>query len=409
MSAKRKSASPDPSPKRPRLDKEGDAFLTTPQEKPRSLPHPRFGQMSALPYQSDDPNDLDDSMAPSADAMKYLLDVQSRANAIPEVCLAPKFSTSASKSNSDNSVGPNEFARQKDPCPAGFLEAEAFIGRHRNSVASSNGIYPQEQVEYYENIRSQFTLLRARLQLTPPADAIACLDESHPISLPKNNHQARKDWRNILLNVDPQMAQLACMDSANVLRVLEVVGRGLSENVRAGEATVIRRMSVWIWGLLSKCHSLEEMSTEEVGEIRAFAKRAVKILSKIREAEKREKAEKQEEEAGSVDGSETGENDEQGNVASLISNVDHTTEQDAPDVEMSMPGDADQPDDLAAEKERLQTRMQDNMLTEEIEVEDSVKQQIRVLLDMMITIAGEFFGQRDLLAAREVWAKAHTA
>jgi regulator of vacuolar morphogenesis len=168
-------------------------------------------------------------------------------------------------------------------------------------------------------------------------------------------------------------------------------------------------MSVWIWGLLSKCHSLEEMSTEEVGEIRAFAKRAVKILSKIREAEKREQAEKQQEEAGSVDGSDTGENDEQGNVASLISNVDHATEQDAPDVEMSMSGHADQPDDLAAGKEPLQTRMQDNMLTEEAEVEDSVKQQIRVLLDMMITIAGEFFGQRDLLAAREVWGGAHTA
>jgi regulator of vacuolar morphogenesis len=39
-----------------------------------------------------------------------------------------------------------------------------------------------------------------------------------------------------------------------------------------------------------------------------------------------------------------------------------------------------------------------------VEIGDSV-QQARVLLDMIITIVGEFFGQRDLLDAREVWTR----
>jgi regulator of vacuolar morphogenesis len=72
--------------------------------------------------------------------------------------------------------------------------------------------------------------------------------------------------------------------------------------------------------------------------------------------------------------------------------------------------DADLSAALEAAKLRLQARLQSESAPEvtgersQVEIGDSV-QQARVLLDMIITIVGEFFGQRDLLDAREVWTR----
>ena len=72
--------------------------------------------------------------------------------------------------------------------------------------------------------------------------------------------------------------------------------------------------------------------------------------------------------------------------------------------------DADLSATLEAAKLRLQAKLQGDTAPEETgersrsEVKDSV-QQVRVLLDMIITVVGEFFGQRDLLDAREVWTR----
>jgi regulator of vacuolar morphogenesis len=72
--------------------------------------------------------------------------------------------------------------------------------------------------------------------------------------------------------------------------------------------------------------------------------------------------------------------------------------------------DAELSTELEAAKLRLQAKLQSDTTPEvtdekdQVEPRDSV-QQAQVLLDMIITIVGEFFGQRDLLDAREVWIR----
>jgi regulator of vacuolar morphogenesis len=135
-----------------------------------------------------------------------------------------------------------------------------------------------------------------------------------------------------------------------------------------------------------------------VGELRDLGKRAAKILLRMQETEFKRAAEDSEasdSDAGDGDGEEAQqeENAQDGLVAQ---------DADMPDAELST--------ELEAAKLRLQAKLQSDTTPEvtdekdQVEPRDSV-QQAQVLLDMIITIVGEFFGQRDLLDAREVWIR----
>lgn len=200
------------------------------------------------------------------------------------------------------------------------------------------------------------------------------------------------------MTVEPQMVQLACLDSESVLRVLSILARGLGENVRGGDPDLVRRVGAWSWGLLGRCREVGELATDQVGELRDLGKRAAKILLRMQETEFKRAAEDSEasdSDAGDGDGEEAQqeENAQDGLVAQ---------DADMPDAELST--------ELEAAKLRLQAKLQSDTTPEvtdekdQVEPRDSV-QQAQVLLDMIITIVGEFFGQRDLLDAREVWIR----
>lgn len=267
-------------------------------------------------------------------------------------------------------------------------------------------LYPEAQISYYILLRHRFLLLRSTLKCAPPLDSISALDESHPISLPRNSFMAKKEWRRLLLAVDPQMVQLACMDMDSVLGVLGIMARLMSENFRSGDVGRVRRIGAWAWGLLGKCREVGQLGTEEVGEIRDLGKRAVKILQRMREEDEKNELARRDE----------------------ASSVEDENQQDehapAPPRDGNM--EADDTAELEAAKARLQARLQGE---DQAPVADAVhpvaeqestdtpheagadiesratdlEGQIRAMLDMIITVVGEFYGQRDLLAKREVW------
>lgn len=199
------------------------------------------------------------------------------------------------------------------------------------------------------------------------------------------------------------MVQLACMDQSSVLGVLGIAARELSDTVRSGDAGRLRRMGAWAWGLLGKCREVGELSTEEVGTIRDLGKRAVKISQKFREAENNQPAENEDADASESDSGETSESQ----VANLQEQAcPGVLEQVSDGHDSAMPDASDQPAELEVAKARLQAKLQPDteaQSTAGIERGDAA-QQTRALLDMIITIVGEFFGQRDLLEAREVWS-----
>lgn len=254
------------------------------------------------------------------------------------------------------------------------------------------------------------------------------------------------------------MAQIACMDMDSVLGVLTILTRSLSEAVRSEDGVRVRRLGAWAWGLLGRCREVGEMGSEAVGDIRELGKRAVRILSKIRENELRSNfqgygtngaggiEDVPEASSGTEKNPENGESDVQNSHVGQDSAAATVGDYEGSDIDYgssvefaidSQPAhqeniEQSSPDELEAAKARLQARLdgkvtdrnrsQDNEdeADESIGGEDrretegdydvssnsglnNVKQDTRAMLDMIITIVGEFYGQRDLLEFRDMW------
>lgn len=194
------------------------------------------------------------------------------------------------------------------------------------------------------------------------------------------------------------MAQLACMDMESVQGVLRIMSRLMSDMLRSGSVESVRRIGAWAWGLLAKCREVGEMATEEVGEIRDLGKRAAKILQKIQEVENSmptKETETSDSDAGEYEPPETLDTEEPGKTC---------PQETADDQDSEMRDATDLSAELEAAKVRLQAQVQDSTEPEPVpQSDEDLKQQTRALLDMIITVVGGFFRQRDLLDAREIW------
>ncbi|KAL1959862.1 hypothetical protein VTO42DRAFT_1007 [Malbranchea cinnamomea] len=284
---------------------------------------------------------------------------------------------------------------------------------------------PDPQEMYYNLLRHRFQLLRSTLKCTPPASAIASLDDDHPISFPEHSLKAMLEWRRLLQSVEPQMVQLACMDTESVLRLIPIVTRSISAAAKSGEIARVKRLGAWAWGLLGRCRDVGQMSSEEVAEIRELGKRAVKILIKIRSPEIHKALE---EVAGhdeeTVDDSEF---EDEGQQAKTTKGPVPSSEEVIGDISAQGPAEngietetAPEIDDLEIAKARLRKRLGlDVALTNSPHLENGDIQEdvegskekeaheldleTRAMLDMIITVVGEFYGQRDLLEFRDIW------
>ncbi|KGO78249.1 hypothetical protein PITC_036170 [Penicillium italicum] len=334
-----------------------------------------------------------------------------------------------------------------------------------HSPSKLDELYPDTQKSYNNLLRHRFLLLRSTLRCSPPAGAINTLDNDHPISLPRKAGSAHKIWRRLLVTVEPRMVQLASMDMDSVLEVLEILARMMSDVVRGDDTQRVRRIGAWAWGLLGKCREVGQLSTREVGVVRNLGKRAATILRKVQELEKDEYEEEEEEEGEEEVDSSTAdppnEGIQQGNLVEdekdtkeevqqgstvqdeeankqetqpeptaqseeetkggaqpepTVQNEDESKQgesvEPAEAQESSMPDASLEESDLEAAKASLQARLQNNFDSVEVpascddddqEEEDDWSIQTHALLDMIITVVGEFFGQRDLLQEREIW------
>lgn len=275
--------------------------------------------------------------------------------------------------------------------------------QNAHSPSKLQELYPDAQISYYNLLHHRFRLLRSTLRCSPPADAIKALDDFHPITLPRNAKSAHKEWRRLLLVANPEMVQVACMDMASVLEVLEILARMMSDVVRSENAEHVRRIGVWAWALLGKCGDVGQLATEEVGVIRNLGKRAATILRKVQETETTRSQ-------GTASLISNAEAEGDGSDVSIIHAEEKAEKQEVPEAaeasDCSTPGASLEQDEVEAAKARLQARLQedhDSIEPVNSSDEDYLVKQTRALLDMIMTVAGEFYGQRDLLSEREVW------
>lgn len=245
------------------------------------------------------------------------------------------------------------------------------------------------------------------------------------------------------------MALLGLLAQDTVVRALEVLEDVLTAvNLRGPSG---KNVGAWAWGLLGRCRAVGMMGSEEVGVLRKVGKKAVWLLRRIAAGEVvedevvvGEDAEEEsgdEDEAGERENGETVHDDEGGNLVNASSPVVvvPVAEGRAPHLP-SVPREEDSSTALAEARQRMLASLNPmdevqpvtedpglsngsiekqqhtkpgtaaevnaetgpNVQTEQSGVLGD-KESIHATLDMIVTIVGECYGQRDLLDGRLLW------
>ncbi|CAK7273078.1 hypothetical protein SEPCBS57363_005471 [Sporothrix epigloea] len=242
-------------------------------------------------------------------------------------------------------------------------------------------------------------------------------------------------WLHLLRTTDPLPAQVAAMDKVSVLRLLRILLRGLltggsvsSRSSRAarfarslaggsgggnGGLYMTARTSRWLWALFARLPDRGELDYREVGYIRDVAKQAVMRLAHLSydmtgtdtddgedEAEEEADLEEYDEQA---DGGEEGEEATAVEETVAAGHIDKGIPQDDVSMDARSESAVGDPGESGTE----------NQINGQEDGEDAIQQQDaddqddeinqRATLEMVLTVVGEFYGQRDLLAFQTPW------
>lgn len=320
--------------------------------------------------------------------------------------------------------------RDEDGIDGGFYEDGAFIAvpeRIPTSAVSKDST-PDAQEAYYNSLGSRFQVLRNFLRKTPPLSAIEALTSDHPISLPPDSAKAEQQWRFLLYHQEPRMVQLACMDLETVLEVIKLLKSLLAGIVRSSSREKIERLGAWTWGILARCNDAGELGSGEISELRELGKRAVGLLVGIRDRSGHVYGQEEEEEEedglikeddGLIKAGQQTTGGHSANPTTELMEYHDTKSTVSADSDTSPDIDSDVSDELEHAKAILQEKLSTDDQVQSIvtgfengegeidsigeELQVPVTKQIRVTLDMIITVVGEFYGQRDLLEFRDIW------
>lgn len=319
----------------------------------------------------------------------------------------------------------------------GFYTEGAYIGAPESDADSSMDDQQSPQAVYFQSLLDRFSRLHDQLDSTPPQAALDRLDQNHAYHHSGSRDDGRK-WRWRLFNTDPLPAQLASMDKATVFKLLKFI---LKDNGALGaRAKITNRLSRWIWGLLAKVPVRGELTSEEVGLIRDLGKKAVYLCVEMRGVDVRalyaEGADDDDAETPGGDAGVDGAAARGPIIGPVMPSAGDGIEADKP-VENAKPyepmfnmvpneaaledindGDVAAESELAqveAMKARLLSRLDDDKADTDgdaakavyddaaLEEEERAKENAKITVDMIITVAGEAYGQRDLLEFREEW------
>ena len=344
---------------------------------------------------------------------------RSEAKGVPHLLVAPT-ATSQDHKSAGKGIDINDLDYEE----GGYYADGAYTAAPDTSrPISSNQDAIDAQDIYYDSLSTRFRLLRATLKCNPPLSAIEALDPLTLISLPPDTENAQSQWRFHLQSSDPLMVQLACMDSESVLEVVKILTGTMAQTIRSKSRDKILRFGAWVWGILGKCRDRTELCSEEIAVLRELGKRAVTLLVSIRD--KTRKAKDTGQELLEKEGEDVQESIPPDELVAGIVPEDsiETDEARMRRENLDDDGSANNEQDAAAleaAKKRLQnsflstsgaesrsesvvTGGMNDLLGISGAEELAVDQQVRMTLDVILTIVGEFYGQRDLLDFRDTW------
>ncbi|KAK4659945.1 hypothetical protein QC762_114770 [Podospora pseudocomata] len=338
------------------------------------------------------------------------------------------------------------YTAAPDPSPtssqqeAGLLASADAEAENKRALSES----------YYASLTEQFLSLRALLHQEPPQELVDALDKDHGIEVgafgPKS--WTFRVWTKRIRYTDPLPVQIAALDRQSVLKILRIILGG--KFIRRGYE-LRERTSRWIWALLARLPDRGVLDHTEVGWVRDLGKRAVLMMVSIAhmaalreevdeglEGEEYGDEQDEEEEEYPVDEdmeSESHEDgfgvtrqDDKGTLEVPPANPVESAEE-AEDGEMDMDldeGEISDEDnnkdigaDIAAAKARMLAQLEDipeyeqcvpavqaekvyaDQADEPVFDETRTRINMRATLNMILTVAGELYGQRDLLEFRD--------
>lgn len=214
------------------------------------------------------------------------------------------------------------------------------------------------------------------MRCTPPLHVIESLSASKLISLPEDSRKARTRWESLITTDDPHPAQLAVMDPLSVLQLVKLLRIKLINLLNSEDGSRISRVGGWLWAVLGRCRDRGELSSEEIGELRQLAQRAIYIQQRL-SGEQQQQQHASNGDHASLDIDDDGDGSQDGHSKNETTLDVHEEGEVPPSEATSLVKEAG----TAIERERL----------------------VAVTLDMVITVVGEVYGQRDLLESRRKW------
>ncbi len=168
----------------------------------------------------------------------------------------------------------NDKSDQSPSDPLGYYADGAYTAASRLThggaveIGGDDDIDPQEV--YYASLLARFRDLSTRLQNPPPTEIIPLSVESTAQAL---NTGYNSRWRSTL-NTQPSMVLLSLLSQETVLQGLRMLETRLTTD-RFSER---QSLGLWVWGLLGRCRDAGQMGSEEIGILRDMGKKAIWLL-----------------------------------------------------------------------------------------------------------------------------------
>ncbi|KAI4118732.1 MAG: hypothetical protein LQ345_001250 [Seirophora villosa] len=397
MTQKRKNHPAGPPTAQSKRTRYSDGDHGTSEDATSKAPvDPTYGQRSAFPGLDDAGEEDALFYGPANDGLEYLRMVRSEAKGVPNLL-------TATKSHEEE----EEEALYRD-YPQGYYEDGAYIAAASLPTAASQNppiidadgdTDPQEA--YHTSLLTRFKTLSPFLrspsssQPNPSASATATVLTNAPT----------KKWRTTLLYTPPTTALLAQLPQETIINGIAALEKHLEWGMLERGAYV----GAWAWGLLARCRSAGMMGSEEVGVLRDLGKKARGLVRGLRAG------------LGSVVEDVASEDHEvllgepvMGNEAE-----DHAFNHSKSDLAEQAAPNENEEQDMANAKSRLLATLQRSTSSPSSNTPPhptpgndarengipSTTTRIAATLDMIITVVGEEYGQRDLLDGRMVWGE----
>ncbi|KAI6826431.1 hypothetical protein KC357_g4115 [Hortaea werneckii] len=317
------------------------------------------GQMPAIgslsyQWEEDEDGEIDDDYdSTEEEAMAYLRAVRSERQTLPTILTAPQTTDNAELYESG-------LGDTRGHLADGTFTAQRPIGP---SVPEMAETAIDAQNAYTKVLTQRFLRQREEMHRPPNQGAIASLDDDHPITCPAHSPKARAEWTRLLTSTSPQTAQVKAMDRDTVYSILSIV-----QEIHMKRSTEIATCTgAWIWALISRLDDVGTMDNDQVSSLRELGKKAVLVQLSFRDSD----------------------------AAQQLEAVGADEKKAVSDEKDLKPEDDCKP---------ANSSNGSSIVEGHHEVDGNLSRETTLAtLDMIISIVGDVFGQRDLLEFRHQW------